>query len=129
VCNETTGSCTYSHTAENGQTCHHRRLANDDCIAEARRELSGLQAFAELQRLTHELRRVKVAHGKTKWTILYEKCKLHLLSQVGATCVDECVFTVDDDAGSTFIAKAAARSKVYQKTETHNGDIGFVAGN
>jgi hypothetical protein len=37
---------------------------NGDCIAEARRELSGMKAIAEVQRLIHELRRVKVAREK-----------------------------------------------------------------
>jgi hypothetical protein len=91
LCNETSGSCTHAHAAENGHKCHHIILVNGDCIADARRELSGLQAIAEEQRLTRESRRIKVAQGKTKWAILYEKCKLRLLSQDSATSFDDCV--------------------------------------
>jgi hypothetical protein len=115
LCNENTGSCAYALTAENGHTCHHIRLVNADCISEAIRELSGLQVIAEVQRMTHELQSVKVARGKTKWAILYEKCKLHLLLQGSATCVNNCGFTVADDAESTVIAAEAAKATVYQQ--------------
>jgi hypothetical protein len=65
-CNETTGSCTYAHTAENGHKFHHERLVNVDCIVEARREVSGPQAIAEVHSLSYELRRVKSARVKNE---------------------------------------------------------------
>jgi hypothetical protein len=49
---------------------------------------------------------------------LYEKCKLHLLSQVSATSVDECVFIVADDGDNTVIS-AAAKAIVYQQKLQH----------
>jgi hypothetical protein len=71
LCNETTGYCTYAHTAENGHTCHNIRLINADGIAEADIELSRLLPVAEVHRLTCELILINSASEKNKWVILY----------------------------------------------------------
>jgi hypothetical protein len=50
-----------------------------------------------------------------KRAIFYDRCKLHLLSQGSATCVDNCIFTWSDDADNTFKAVETAKGISYQQ--------------